>query len=76
MASNPLTDVLPVKARKYAYAAAFLALLVYTAVQAAQGDLLQALGSLLTSLVPLLAASNTKDPQVPAALADPEDDLL
>ena len=69
MASNPLTDVLPAKARKYAYALAFLALLVYTAVQVAGGDLLVALGSLLASLVPLLAASNTdtapepKDPE-------------
>lgn len=59
MATNPLNDVLPAQVRKYAYAVAFLALLVFTAVQTAQGDLLVALGSLLTSLVTLLAASNT-----------------
>lgn len=62
--TNPLTDVLPRKVRKYVYAIAFLALLVWTSIQAAAGDWNQAIGGLLTSLVPLLAASNTEPPIV------------
>lgn len=60
--TNPLTDVLPRKARKIVYALAFLALLVVTAVQGAEGDWFEAVGTFLTSLVPLLAASNTEPP--------------
>jgi hypothetical protein len=60
--NNPLTDVLPSKARKIIYALAFLALLVFTAVQGAEGNWMEALGTLLASLVPLLAASNTPPP--------------
>jgi hypothetical protein len=60
--NNPLTDVLPSKARKIVYALAFLALLVVTAHQGAEGDWWEAFGSFLTSLVPLLAASNTRPP--------------
>lgn len=60
--NNPLTDVLPNKVRKYVYALAFLALLVYSAFQAADGDLFEALGGFLTAFVPLMAASNTPPP--------------
>lgn len=60
--ANPLTDVLPTKVRKYIYAIAFLALLVFTAWQAAAGDWDQFVGGLLATLVPLLAASNTPPP--------------
>lgn len=56
--SNPLADVLPAQARKIVYAIAFLALLVYTAFMGAEGNWLEAVGTLLASLVPLLAASN------------------
>jgi hypothetical protein len=58
-AVNPLYDVLPAIARKYVYALAFLGLLVYTAIQAAEGDWQKAAGSLLATLVTLLASSNT-----------------
>lgn len=58
-AVNPLYDVLPQAARKIVYALAFLGLLVYTAIEAADGDYKKAIGLLLVSLVPLLASSNT-----------------
>src|SRR6478609_7029047 len=35
---NPLADILPTQVRKYLYAAVFLALIVYAAFQAADGD--------------------------------------
>ena len=69
MATNPLTDVLPAKVRRYLYAAAFLAAWVFAIYQATQGDWKQFTGSLLAGLVPLLAASNTDVP--PAATANP-----
>lgn len=56
---NPLTDVLPPKARKYAYAVVSLAALVYGAYTGAHGDWGQAVGSLIGSLVGATAASNT-----------------
>lgn len=56
---NPLADILSPAIRKYLYAAVFLALLVYSAFQLADGDWAAMVGSLLTSLAPLLAASNT-----------------
>jgi hypothetical protein len=60
--SNPLTDVLPANIRKYAYAVLFLAGLVFTAFQAADGDWVQLAGGLIVSLTGLLAASNTPAP--------------
>lgn len=57
--ANPLYDVLPQKARKVVYAVLFLALLVYTAVQTAEGDWNKAIGGLLITLTGLLASSNT-----------------
>lgn len=60
--TNPLTDVLPRKARKIIYAIAFVALLIWTAFQGAEGDWSKVIGGVLTSLVPLLAASNTPPP--------------
>ena len=62
--TNPLTDVLPRKVRKYIYAVAFLALLIFSIWQAAAGDWEQFVGGLLATLVPLLAASNTEPPIV------------
>lgn len=55
---NPLT-VLPAQARKYVYALLVLAALVYAAYQAADGDWLTALGSVLVSLTGGMAVSNT-----------------
>lgn len=62
--SNPLTDVLPAKARKYLYAVAFVLLLIFTVYQASKGDWEQFVGGLLATFVPLLAASNTPPPIV------------
>lgn len=63
--SNPLTDVLPDTLRKRLYALAFVAVIVFTAFQAADGDWKQFVGGLLGSLVTLLAASNTNGTILP-----------
>jgi len=57
--ANPLTDVLPSKFRKYLYALLFVAALVFAIYQASEGDWKLFVGSLLTSLLGLLATSNT-----------------
>lgn len=57
--NNPLADILPPKARRALYAIAFVAALVFGLWQASEGDWAEFVGSLLASLVPLLAASNT-----------------
>lgn len=57
--TNPLTDVLPAVWRKRIYAIVFLAALVFAAYQAAEGNWETFTGTLLGSLIPLLAASNT-----------------
>jgi hypothetical protein len=56
---NPLYDVLPQKVRKIVYAILFVALTVFTIVQAADGDWVKAIGGVLIALVGLLASSNT-----------------
>lgn len=56
---NPLTDVLPARVRQVAYAILFLAALVFACYQAADGDWLVFVGSVITSLLGALAASNT-----------------
>lgn len=62
---NPLTDVLPAKIRRAAYAVLFVAALVFAAFQAADGDWIEFAGGLITSLLGALATSNT--PAVPDA---------
>jgi hypothetical protein len=57
--SNPLTDVLPAKVRRYAYAVLFVAALVFSVVQASDGDWKQLVGGLITALYGAVAASNT-----------------
>lgn len=64
--ANPLYDVIPEKARKYVYAALFLAALVYGVVQASDGDWGTAVGSLITALIGATAASNTAVKNPPA----------
>ena len=59
---NPLTDVIPAKARKYVYAVVTLAALVYGAVEASNGDTRALIGSLIAALVTALAASNVSTP--------------
>lgn len=57
--NNPLVDVLSPVVRKYLYALLFLAALVFAAFTAADGDWVVFAGSVVTSLLGLLAASNT-----------------
>lgn len=62
---NPLTDLIPVRARRYVYGLAFLAALVFSIWQASEGDWAKFVAGLCTSLIPLLAVSNT--PETPVA---------
>ena len=55
---NPLIDVLPPRARKYAYAALSLAAVVYGAYQTANGDWGQVAISVIGTLTGAVAASN------------------
>jgi hypothetical protein len=54
-----LTDVIPAAARKYVYAALFLASVVYGAYQAYDGDWTQVVGAVLAALGFGTATSNT-----------------
>ena len=56
---NPLTNVLPKKVRRYAYALLFVAALVFAAYQASDGDWLVFTGAVITALLGATAASNT-----------------
>ena len=55
---NPF-EVVPPTVRLYLYLTAVIVGLVVAAVQAADGDVLEAIAIVVGSLVPLLAASNT-----------------
>lgn len=55
---NPLNQVLPPKVRLYVYAVVFVAGLIVTAVQAAEGDWFEAVAFLIGSLSGALAGSN------------------
>ncbi len=57
--NNPLYDILPDRVRKYVYAILFVAALIFSLYQAADGDWMLFVGSVLAALVGLLAASNT-----------------
>lgn len=57
--ANPLTDILPPKARKVAYAVLFVLGIVFSCFQAAQGDWMVFIGGVFTALLGLLAAGNT-----------------
>lgn len=59
MATNPLTDLIPAKARKYVYGLVALAALVFGAWQAADGNVEVFVGALITALTGALALSNT-----------------
>lgn len=71
--SNPLTELIPAKARKYVYGVAALLALVYSIYQASDGDWKQFVAGLFATLVPMLAASNTVSPESDEALGDHED---
>lgn len=74
--TNPLTELIPAKARKYVYGIVLLAALVFSAWQASQGDIEAFVGGLIAALVNGLALSNTPTPEKrrPAEVAD--SDLL
>ena len=55
---NPLTDVLPPQVRKYLYAVAFVAAIVWGAYEASAGDWRDFTGALISALVAATAASN------------------
>lgn len=55
---NPLTNVLPPKVRLYFYAALFVAALVFSAWQAADGDWALFIGGVIGALGGATAASN------------------
>jgi hypothetical protein len=57
--ANPLTEVLPAKARKIAYAVLFVAAAVFAVFQASDGDWKQFVGGVITALLGAVAASNT-----------------
>lgn len=59
MATNPLTDVLPPKARRYFYAVLFVAALGFAAYKASDGDWLEFAAALVVALGGGTAASNT-----------------
>jgi TRAP-type C4-dicarboxylate transport system permease small subunit len=59
MPTNPLTEILPTKARKILYAVLFVAALGFAAWQAADGDWTAFAGGLITALFGATAASNT-----------------
>lgn len=63
MATNPLTDLIPAKARKYVYGTVLLAALVFGAWQASEGNIETFIGSLIAALVNGLALSNTFSPE-------------
>ena len=63
MPSNPLTDVIPPRYRKYLYALVFVASIVAAAWQASDGDWQTFVGALVGVLVSATAASNTHERQ-------------
>lgn len=58
MTTNPLVNVLTPKVRAVLYAILFVAALVFAIYQASDGDWLEFTGSLIASLLGLVAASN------------------
>lgn len=56
--NNPLVNVLTPTVRKWLYAVLFLVSLVFSLYQASEGDWLIFAGSLISSLLGLVAASN------------------
>lgn len=59
MATNPLTELIPARHRKYVYLVAAAALLVYGLWEASAGDIRTFVVSVVSALVSGLAASNT-----------------
>ena len=55
---NPLTDVIPVKARRYVYAVLTLAAIIWGVYQVSDGDWRSFVGGLIVALTTATAASN------------------
>lgn len=70
MIGNPLVNVLTPRIRGVLYAALFVAALVFSIYQASDGDWLVFIGSLITALLGLVAASNVSPTPV-----EPENSL-
>lgn len=62
--SNPLNDIVPPRHRKRVYALLALSALVLAAYKASEGDYLEMVTYIVTSLVGTTAASNTSEPEV------------
>ena len=60
-----LTDIIPARARKYVYAAATLAAIVYGIWQANDGDWGETIGATILALVNAMAVANTRPEQTP-----------
>lgn len=60
--NSVLHEILPRKVRLWIYVLVFVALLVLSAVQANEGNVVAAITSVLSSLAPLLAAGNLPRP--------------
>ena len=60
--SNPLTDLIPARYRKYLYAVAFVAGIVLAAYQANGGDWRATVGYLIGAVLAALAHGNTPKP--------------
>jgi len=72
--SNPLTELIPAKARKYVYRVAAAALFVYALIVATAGDWTAFGVSLVTALVSGLAGSNTGVNEYVEAVKTAEDE--
>lgn len=59
MPSNPLTDIIPAKARRYVYAVLWLTALVFGTWRATDGDVVTFVAALLAALGFGTAQSNT-----------------
>lgn len=70
--TNPLTELIPAKARKYVYGIVFLAAIVFSIYQASEGSWEVFVGGVITALVNALALSNTVSPESDEALQEHE----
>jgi hypothetical protein len=62
--SNPLTDLIPARYRKYLYALAFVASFVYAIYEANGHDWKATAGAVVGAVLSALAHSNTPAPEV------------
>lgn len=70
---NPLTDVLPDKVRKTAYAVLFVLALGFSAWQAAEGNWFEFVAGLVVTLGNAMAASNVNAPVARVDAPEPDE---